>query len=203
MKADKRRGRIPYNISLWTRDEVQLLRDNYLKMTNPQLAKLVHKKLTVTRNKLRELGLCRTKRPKAWTKTQEEFLRKHYTKMGDVEIAELMNRRWPRKDEVWTRKRMAKKRDILGLHRTQNQIQAILMRNKAQKRYTTQAMHEAYLLKLRRLDDDYIVANCLRISKLNREEVKKNHTSLIEFTRQRIAHKRELKARKEATHGTY
>ena len=195
MKVDKKPKRIPHNKGLWTKDDVQFLRDNYLKLTNLQLAKALHKKLTSTRMKLIDLELIRQKRSPLWTESQVEFLKKNYHKCGDKELAEMMNRRWTRQTELWTKKRVCKKRELLGIKRTDEEVKAIIARNLSQKRFNAVPEQAAYMNHSQLLTDDYIVANCLRISKLNREEVKKNHQSLIQYTRKRIAAQR---AKKEA-----
>jgi hypothetical protein len=197
MKDDKKPKRIPPNKGLWTKDDVQFLRDNYLKLTNMELAKALHKKRTSTRVKLQQLGLIREKRSRCWTESQVEFLKKNYQKYGDKELAEIMNRKWPRKTELWTKKRICKKRGLLKIKRTDEEVQAIIARNLSQKRYNTQPARSAYMRHAQHLTDDYIVAKCLRISKQNREDVKKNHRSLIEFTRERIAAKRTKKEAKQ------
>jgi hypothetical protein len=200
VKDYKKTKRIPPNKGLWAKVDVQFLRDNYLKLTNAQLAKALHKKITSTRMKLYELGLMREKRSRPWIPSQVEFLKENYRKYGDKELSEIMNRKWPRK-ELWTKKRVTKKRELLGIKRTAEEVQAIIARNLSQKRFNPVPARTAYMKHARLLTDDYIVAKCLRISKQNREEVKKNHRSLIEFTRKRIASKRAKKEAKQMSYG--
>jgi len=96
-------------------------------MTNRQLAASLNLRLTVTRNKCRELGLKRIEM-EYWTDEQILFLKEHYKKMGDVEIAEIFEKRWP-KNKPWRKQHINKKRKYLKLLRTAEEIKAIASKN--------------------------------------------------------------------------
>lgn len=194
-KVDGRIGKEPANKIKWAKQEVVFLRENYLKMTNAQLAKTLQKPLSGLRHKMKRMGLVRFKIKFRWTEPQTKFLEGAYRKYGDVEISEMLNKRWPRKARPWTKKHVSKKRFLMGYVRTQEELEAIKKRNIEQKRFDIKTANLAYQTKLKNLTDDYIVANCLRISKVNREHVKKEHRQLINFTRQRILAKRQKKER--------
>lgn len=54
-----RNGNIVKNATVWTNEMISSLKENFYKKTNQQLAEMLGLRLTVTRNKCRELGLKR------------------------------------------------------------------------------------------------------------------------------------------------
>lgn len=189
-KADGRVGNEPANKIIWLRQDVQLLKDNFGTMSLRQLAELVRRPLGTVRHKLNRLGLKRNQKHYSWTVRQTNFLLRKYKTCGNVEIAEVLNKRWPRA-RPWTLKHVQKKMDNMGIKRTPEEVEAILLKNRREKRYNLTAALEKNRKIREALPDDYILANCLRISKENREQVKKEHGKLIEFTRNRILQKRQ------------
>lgn len=173
----------------FTKEENQFLRENFFQQTNQQLTDALGMTLTVVRNQCRKLGLRRN-RVYRWTAAQTAYLTRHYPTMGDVEIAENLNRRWPRSTRPWTRKHVCKKRGLIGLERTAEQLATIRGRNAIQGRYNLDMARKVYLDKVERLDDDYILSNCLRISKPNRPAILKEHPRLIQNVRDDIYRKR-------------
>lgn len=105
----------------------QFLIENYLTMTNKQLANELKLRLTTTRTKLYELGLKRMDL-EYWTDEQVLLLKQIYPLVGDVEIAEYFNALFEKK-KGWTCKHIRKKRVYLNLHRTRDQIKSIQIRN--------------------------------------------------------------------------
>ena len=101
----------------------RFLRDNYGKLTNPELAKAIGLKLTKTREFLYAMGLQRMEL-EYWTDEQVQFLRDNYQTIGDTEIAEIFSDRWPKR-KGWSKKHIEKKRRYLKLKRTQKEIAAI------------------------------------------------------------------------------
>ena len=108
---------------IWTQDEKQFLKDNFNDYTNPQLAKMLGLTLTVTRNKLYELGLKKMKL-QYWTEEQIKFLIDNYKKIGDTELSEIFSSKWE-KEKGWSKKHIEKKRRYLHLKRTPEQIKQI------------------------------------------------------------------------------
>ena len=182
----------------FTKEENQFLRTNFFQLTNQQLTDALGMTLTVVRNQCRKLGMRRN-RVYRWTKAQTDYLTKHYPAMGDVEIAENLNRRWLRSTRPWTRKHVCKKRGLMGYERSAEQLTAIQKRNTLQQRYNLDMARKVYLDKVERLDDDYILSNCLRISKPNRPAVLKEHPRLIQNVRDDIYRKRMEKAQPETS----
>lgn len=95
------------------------LRENYLSMTNRQLADALGLKLTRVRNELYSMGLKRMELRK-WTEAEVEFLTANYRTMGDKEIGRLLGR---------TNKMVCKKRGYLKLKRTAAEVLAVKRRN--------------------------------------------------------------------------
>lgn len=120
-------GTIVQNATNWTDEMIQFLKDNFFTMTNPQLAQSLNLRLTVTRNKCKELGLRRIEM-EYWTVEQVQFLKDNYTNKGDVEIAEIFEQRWP-KNKKWIKQHICKKRKYLKLKRTKEQVFAIASKN--------------------------------------------------------------------------
>lgn len=115
------------NATQWSEDMIKYLKDNFFIKTNRQLAEALHVGLTVCRNKAHELGLCRIEKDIPWTDVQTAFLFENYATMGDVEIAEHLQKNWPRK-KLWTKKNVNKKRRLLNLLRTKDEIMEIISR---------------------------------------------------------------------------
>lgn len=127
---------VPANKSIFTDQQIQLIKDRFHSMTNVQLAKVLDKKLTVVRDKCRELGLLHIQL-EYWTVAQVEYLRANYQMKGDVELAEYFNtvKEW-KKNKGWTKKHIEKKRRYLKLDRTKPQLVVIKQRNVVQGRFS-------------------------------------------------------------------
>jgi len=110
-------------------DQEAFIRDNYLRLTNKQLADHFGYKLTIVRNKLYEMGLQRNQ-VENWSPEQTAFLKENYRTTGDVEIAEQLQRLMPRA-QAWTKKHINKKRQLMGWHRTPEEIAAIVAKHLA------------------------------------------------------------------------
>jgi hypothetical protein len=135
LQLNKRgRGSNQPNKIQWTADEIKYIQQNFHSHTNVQMAKALGKKLTVVRNKCRELGLLHMEL-EYWTHDQVEFLKANYSDIGDTEIAEIFNKIWPKK-KGWTLKHIEKKRRYLKLKRTDAQKKAIHSRNKQNGRFS-------------------------------------------------------------------
>jgi len=123
-----KRGKI-----IFSPKDYKFIQDNWLKMTNPELAAALGLKLTRLRNELHSMGLKRMEM-EYWTTEQIEYLKQSFGDVGDVELAEFFQYTWP-KGKLWTCKHIRKKRVYLDLHRTPEQIASIRRRNSETGRY--------------------------------------------------------------------
>lgn len=114
-------------ITPWTDDQIKFIQDNYLLLTNRELANALGYKLTVVRIKKAELGLKRI-RMEYWSNEMTQFLIDNYKTLGDVEIMNHFIKYHPKK-KAWTRSHINKKRRQLNLHRTPEEIEVIVSRN--------------------------------------------------------------------------
>jgi len=122
-----RNGNIVWNATAWTGEMIRFLKVNFQTMTNQQLSRALDLRLTVTRNKLSELGLKRMEL-EYWCDDQVKFLKDNYKAMGDVAMMEIFKACWP-KQKGWKRSAVHKKRKQLGLFRTPKEIHKIASRN--------------------------------------------------------------------------
>jgi len=122
-----RNGNIVWNGTQWSEEMISFLRNNYLSMTNQELADYLGLRKTVTRNKLRELGLKRMEL-EYWNKEMIQFLKSSYKTIGDVEIMEFFKKYYP-KVKGWKRGAIRKKRKQMNLMRTERQSKKIAARN--------------------------------------------------------------------------
>jgi hypothetical protein len=111
------------------------VRENFHRMTNPQMAKALGVKLWQVRYALYPLGIRRMEL-EYWTEEQVEFLRANYREIGDKELAEMFSERWHKK-KGWSKKHIEKKRRYLKLKRTEAERGRILIRNRSQGRHNT------------------------------------------------------------------
>ncbi len=121
-------GKIAWNEIVWTPGMIKYIRDNFSKLTNPQLAEGLGLKLTTVRTKCHELGLKRMEM-EYWSKGMVTFLKKNYRKYGDTELAEMFCMRWF-KEKGWKKGQIEKKRRYLKLKRTDAEKHKIYLRNK-------------------------------------------------------------------------
>jgi len=126
-------------------DEIKFLRENFFVLTNSQLAEHIntfrakHNQYTISglRNKCMLLGLTRGFQIR-WSKADVKKLKAWYTIMGDKQISELLNiysktsavRDGVRIKRVFKKKHVEKKRSLLGLNRTDEQIKRIVADNR-------------------------------------------------------------------------
>ena len=128
-----KRKRKAWNITKWTPEMENFLKENYAIMTNKELADALGLTLTLTRTKCYSLGLYRLKM-EYWTGEQIRFLKDNYKQIGDSELAEIFNEKW-KKEKGWTKKHIEKKRRYLKLKRSKSERHAIYLRNKANGRW--------------------------------------------------------------------
>ncbi|HAN19650.1 MAG: hypothetical protein A2X13_14580 [Bacteroidetes bacterium GWC2_33_15] len=126
-------------------DEIVFLKDNFFKLTNAQLCdhinnyRSVKNQYTVSglRHKCQGLGLSRGVQIR-WSEKDIIKLKAWYKILGDKQIAELLNnvgtsggiRNGVKIKRSFTRKHIDKKRRLLGLTRTDEQIKNIVADNK-------------------------------------------------------------------------
>ncbi len=178
---------IPINKTIWTIEMVDYLMANFYKKTNPELAKDLGLRLTVTRNKCNELGLRRIEM-EYWTTEQVEYLKANYTIKGDVEIAELFEQMWPKKKK-WTKNHISKKRGYLKLKRTEEQYQLIASKNSKPGGKSFTILKNSSSINTH---DSWVAARIAWRNKDLQKEVLKN-PNLIAAARQVILLKRKVK----------
>lgn len=113
--------------TVWNQEMTDFLINNHTKLTNPEIAAALGLTLTVTRNKMYELGLQRVQYDK-WSEEQVKYLKDNFQTIGDVQIAEYFNENMP-KSYLWTRRMIRKKRSYLGLIRSEEQLHIIRHNN--------------------------------------------------------------------------
>lgn len=91
-------GNIVFNATYWTDEMISSLKENHATKTNIELARMLGLTLTVTRNKLYELGL-RKFTSEYWTPEMVQYLRDHYQTCGDVEIMEYFKMHYPKRKD--------------------------------------------------------------------------------------------------------
>lgn len=111
----------------WTHEQLIFLKENFRQLTNNELAAVLGYKLTVVRNKTRELGLSKFE-IEYWSNEMVSFLKTNYRTLGDVEILHHFNKYYPKK-KGWRRWAIGKKRKQLGLQRTPEEIHKIKSKN--------------------------------------------------------------------------
>jgi hypothetical protein len=118
----------PQNKIIFTAEQKQFLKDNYLQMTNKELAASLGLKQTVVRMQLYKMG-CKKYNKQHWTNEQVEFLIANYKTIGDAEIADIFDVQYY-KVGGWSRKHIEKKRRYLLLKRTKEERDKIREHNK-------------------------------------------------------------------------
>jgi hypothetical protein len=185
-----RNGNIVWNATVWTDAMILFLRSNWKGKTNRELASALGLRLTVTRNKLRELGLKRMEL-EYWNKDMMRFLKKSYKTLGDVEIMDFFKKLYP-KNKGWKRGAIRKKRMQMGLMRSDEQCAAILKRHRKRggRMYTIDRNSSSINLT------PLWVAQRIawRNPELQRELV--NHPEIIDAARVMILLKRKIKSTK-------
>ena len=118
----------PANKIIFTKEQHQFLIDNYLDMTNQELANALGLKLTRVRMELSSLGLKRMEM-EYWPDEAVDFLRDNYHKIGDREIVRIFKNRFPKK-KGWSTRHVQKKLSQLGLKRNKMDWYCIKERNR-------------------------------------------------------------------------
>lgn len=118
---------------LLTEEDKIFLKDNFLTMTNRELATHFNLSMTVFRQLAYAEGHKRMEL-EYWTEEQVQFLYANYKMIGDIELAEMFNDNW-HKGKGWTRNHIEKKRRYLFLKRTDKELKKIRRRNVMSGRY--------------------------------------------------------------------
>ncbi len=136
-----------YNKTEFFPDELLYLKKNFHVCSNAQLLEGINKnrpqpiKLSTLRHQLYRMNLSRGIQIR-WGKEDVKYLERNYKKKGDVELAELLRKRkktfrlidGKKVYKKFTNKQVAKKRLLLNLERTKEEIDAINKRNREQGR---------------------------------------------------------------------
>lgn len=118
----------PTNKIVFTPEQHQYLRENYLNLSNKELADALGLKLTRLRNELRVLGLKRMKL-QFWTDEQISFLKENFRRIGETEMVEIFTKKYP-KEKGWNTSQLQKKMKQLGLIRNKLDLYMIKERNR-------------------------------------------------------------------------
>lgn len=126
----------------WYPDELVFLKKNYFSLTNSELNEAINSRrqepvaLSTMLNQCQRMGLKRGIQIR-WSLEDVAYLERHYKTMGDKELAMKLTRRkktfrvidGKRVYRKFTKKHIEKKRELLGLKRTDKQVLAIRKRN--------------------------------------------------------------------------
>lgn len=180
------------NATVWTIEMEQFLKDNFFLLTNAELASALNLTLTVTRNKARALGLCRVE-VDPWNEQQINYLLENYKLLGDVEIAENLQKLFPRKKN-WTKGNVNKKRQLMQLHRTKEEIFNIVSRHMLPGGRSYTIIRNSSSINLH---DGYVASLIAWRDKDLQKEIMK-YPELIELKRAEILLSRAIKGAKHA-----
>jgi hypothetical protein len=180
------------NATMWTAEMISWLKDNFYAKSNQQLADHLGTRLTVLRNKTRELGLKRVEVDN-WTADQIAYLVANYKTMGDVEIKENLQLLYPRKFP-WTRGHIHKKLTLLKLKRSSKERDDIVAKHVQPGGRSFTILKNSSSINLH----DRYVANTIawRNKPLADELIK--YPDVIEIQRQKLKLNRILKEMKDA-----
>jgi hypothetical protein len=167
------------------------LQENYLKKTNDELAAELGLRKTVTRNKLRELGLKRMEL-EYWNEEQVQYLRDNYKTIGDVEIMEHFIQKYP-KQKGWKRGAIMKKRSQMALLRTEEEKAAIVAKHvrPGGRSYTIDKNSSS-----KNMHPSWVAAQIAWRDPLLKKEIIETRPDLIETFRGLIKLKRLIKEKK-------
>jgi len=169
----------------WDPIDKIFIRKNYSKMTLNQLLSAVNdirpasQKVNMPglRHQLRRMGLSKGIQIH-WSPDDVSFLLSHYKKIGNVEMAAILNKRRKtyrkinekKSYRLFTKKHIQKKMNLLGLHRTSEQIKKIMKRNltttnyrvlTAENNFYTQGIRQKYE------EESTLIRNGKRYIKIN------------------------------------
>ncbi len=126
----------------WFPDELVFIQKNFFKKTNKELLDHINSrrsdpiKLTTFFNQCRRMGLKRGIQIR-WSNEDTEYLKRNYRRMGDYELARKLKNRYKtfriiegkKVFKQFSFKNVEKKRDLLGLKRTEEEVYKIRQRN--------------------------------------------------------------------------
>lgn len=128
---------------IWTLAEEKFLTENFFNLSNEQLCAGINLirntsvKISAVRSKCKELGLTHGIQIR-WHKADIQFVVDNFRQYGDYELAILLNQNnntfrlinGIKVYRFFSKKHVEKKRELLGLYRTPEEIKAIVSRNK-------------------------------------------------------------------------
>ncbi|GAB3177545.1 hypothetical protein [Telluribacter humicola] len=176
--------------TLFSQEDKAYIRNNYMHLSNEQLARTLKIPPSTLRAHLYRHGLRRNEPAVAWTPEQEAIVKAHYAEKGDVELAELLNALFPDDKRTFSKKSVWKKRSLLGLIRTPEQVKSIMQSAFNRARCDTIIQNSGSL----NYSDGY-VAYALA-TKRNPELIPEmlKHPELIELKREQLKLNRLLKS---------
>lgn len=169
--------------------DILFIKSRINQLSNREISSHLGKTLTVVRNKIYELGLRRSARADEWTVDQIRFLTENYRQVGDVELGERMNLRFPDASRKFGRKTIRKKRYLLGLHRSEQEIQAIVNDDAHKARCNTILKNSGSL----HYKDGWVALTLAGKNHTDQIPTFLRHPGLIELRRSQLKLNRELK----------
>lgn len=174
------------NKIIWTDQEINFLKENFLQLTSYELASQLGKSRTIVRMKYKELGLQKIKM-EYWSEEMIQYLKNNFQKTGNVELASIFQEKFP-KEKPWTKNHINKKLTQLKLKRTTEEVIEIVKQNTTPGGPCFTILRNSSSLNMH---DSWIVQKMAwRNPSLQKELL--NHPQLIAVKRQQILLKREL-----------
>src|SRR5690606_25103092 len=128
IKSQQMAKRGKYGKIIFSAADIQFIKNNFMMMTNQQIADALGLKKTTVRTKAYQMGLKRMKL-EYWPDEAVEFLKANYHKIGNVEMVKLFTEKFP-KDKGWTTSHIDKKMEQLNLRRSKLDWFTIKERNR-------------------------------------------------------------------------
>ena len=132
-----RRPFVPKNKTNISDAEISCIKNNFHQLTNKELLHQLNKNrsaekqigFTVLRKLTRALQMRHVKAQRKWTRKEERCMKAWMPLMGDVQISERLNQLVSDGTRIFNRKNVKKKRKLMNLHRTPEQIKRICKDN--------------------------------------------------------------------------
>lgn len=184
----------PYHKYFFSEADDKYILDNYLSVTNEEMAKHLAVGLTSLRNHMYQvLKIKRCVKLASWSKEQVNYLFENFRSKSDAEISQYLNDNIPRADgRLINRGMVRKKRELLNLIRTDQEVTALYQTDFLQKKMRTIEQNSAS----RNQHRNWIAVSITRGQPELRKQIMENpdkYKDLIDLRRLQIQLNRELK----------
>lgn len=176
------------NSETWFPARIIWLFCNVYNYPNQVLANRLGLKLTTVRNKIYELGLQRIEKVPPWAPEMTSALKKMYKTKGDVEIASILTYLYA--NRPFTKKNICKKRQLLNLHRTEEEVFKIASANASPGGRSFTILKNSCS---ENLHDNWVVQQIAWRDKDLQGEIKNNYPELISAYKTMLKLRRSLK----------